>query len=148
MRTLNFRPLHTQNVPNFSNFIESIFNDNVPAALNSEWYRNAPLVNIKDTAESYQIEVAAPGFSKESFSVKVEDNTLTIAGEHSGEQQTEGEKYTRKEFGHQSFSRSFTLPKRIDASKIAGVYENGILKVTLPKPEEEKPKAAVEVKIA
>ena len=148
MRALNFRPLHTQTVPNFSNIIESIFNENLPAAWNSEWYRNAPLVNIKDTAENYLIEVAAPGFSKESFSVKVEDNTLTISGEQSAEQQTEGEKYTRKEFGYQSFSRSFTLPKRIDVSKIAGVYENGILKVTLPKPEEEKTKAAIEVKIA
>lgn len=148
MRTLNLRPVHTHNNPHFSSLIESFFNENIPAFRNAEWNRTAPLVNIKDTPENYLIEVAVPGFTKESFSIKVEDNILTISGEQSAEQVNEQEKYTRKEFGYQSFSRSFTLPKRIEAAKIAAAYENGILKVTLPKPEEEKPKAAIEVKIA
>jgi HSP20 family protein len=147
MRTLHLKPL-AQNAPRFSSLIESFFNDELPAVWNSEWNRNVPLVNIKDTPESYTIELAAPGFSKETVSVKVEDNILTISGEQSAEQQTEGEKYTRKEFNFQSFSRSFTLPKRIDSARIAASYENGILKVTLPKPEEEKPKATIEVKVA
>lgn len=148
MKTLQTRPMHTITGNRFSNLLESIFNEDLSAPRNSDWYRNSPLVNIRDTAENYVIEVAAPGFSKESFSVKVEENILTISGEQSAESVAEGEKYTRKEFGYQNFSRSFTLPKRIEASAIAAVYENGILKVTLPKPEEEKPKAAIEVKVA
>ncbi len=147
MRTLQLKPL-AQNGHRFSSLIESIFNDDLPTVWNNEWMRNAPLVNIKDTPENYLIEVAAPGFNKENFSVKVEDNILTIAAEQNAEQQVEGEKYTRKEFSYQNFSRSFTLPKRIDGGKIQAAYENGILKVSLPKPEEEKPKAAIEVKIA
>jgi HSP20 family protein len=147
MKTLSLRPL-SNNAPRFSSLIENFFTDDVPAIFNNEWYRTSPLVNIKDTNDSYLIEMAAPGFNKENFSVKVEDNILTISATQNEEKQTEGEKYTRKEFHYQTFSRSFTLPKKTDSAKIAATYENGILKVTLPKPEEEKPKGALEIKIA
>lgn len=147
MKSLSLRPL-SDTAPRFSSLIESFFNDEVPSIFNSDWYRTSPLVNIKDANDSYQIEMAAPGFNKENFSVKVEDNILTISATQNDEKQTEGEKYTRKEFHYQSFTRSFTLPKKIDSSKITANYENGILKVTLPKPEEEKTKGALEIKIS
>jgi len=105
-------------------------------------------VNIKDTKDAYNIEVSAPGFNKENFSVKVEDSILTIAGEAKEDKLEEGAKYTRKEFVHTSFKRSFTLPKTIVADKIGAAYENGILKVTLPKLEEAKAKGTIDVKIA
>ena len=85
-------------------------------------------MNIKDTKDAYNIEVAAPGFAKDSFNVKVEDNILTISAEAKDEKLEEGEKFTRKEFSYSTFKRSFTLPKTIVADKIVANYDNGILK--------------------
>lgn len=105
-------------------------------------------VNIKDVKDAYHIEVAAPGFAKDSFNVKIEDSVLTISAEAKEDKLEEGEKFTRKEFVHSSFVRSFTLPKTIVADKIAANYENGILKVSLPKMEEAKSKGTIDVKIS
>ncbi len=136
-------------LPRFSNLFENLFENEIPTFLNNEWVKNiGPLVNIKDTKDAYGIEVAAPGFAKDSFSVKVEDSLLTISAEAEEEKLEEGEKFTRKEFVHSSFKRSFTLPKTIVADKIAATYENGILKVSLPKLEEAKSKGTIEVKIS
>ncbi len=135
--------------PRFSNLIENIFENEFPSFLTNEFLKHtAPSVNIKETKEAYNIEVSAPGFSKESFNVKVEDSILTISGEAKEEKLEEGSKFTRKEFTHNSFKRSFTLPKTIVADKIGAGYENGILKVTLPKMEEAKAKGTIEVKIS
>lgn len=135
--------------PRFSNLIENIFENDFPSFFTNEWSRTSvPLVNIKDTKDAYAIDVAAPGFSKDSFNIKVEDSMLTISAEASEEKVEEGEKFTRREFAHNSFKRSFTLPKTIVADKIAAAYENGILKVSLPKLEEAKTKGTIEVKIS
>ena len=127
--------------PRFSNLLENIFENEFPTFLGNEFLKHtAPSVNIKETKEAYNIQVSAAGFSKDSFNVKVEDNILTISGEAKEDKLEEGTKYTRKEFVHASFKRSFTLPKTIVADKIIAGYENGILNVTLPKMEEAKAK--------
>ncbi|MBL0309884.1 MAG: Hsp20/alpha crystallin family protein [Bacteroidetes bacterium] len=136
-------------VPGFSNLIENLFQNDFPTFLNNEWMRNSlTSVNIKDVKDAYHIEVAAPGFAKDSFNVKIEDSVLTISAEAKEDKLEEGEKFTRKEFVHSSFVRSFTLPKTIVADKIAANYENGILKVSLPKMEEAKSKGTIDVKIS
>lgn len=135
--------------PRFSNLLENIFENEFPTFLGNEFLKHTgPSANVKETKDSYLIEVSAPGFAKESFNVKVEDSILTITGEVKEEKLEEGTKFTRKEFVHTSFKRSFTLPKTIVADKINAAYENGILKVTLPKMEEAKAKGTIEVKIA
>jgi HSP20 family protein len=135
--------------PGFSHLFENIFESELPTYFQNEWSKLAtPSVNIKETKDAYQLHVSAPGFSKEGFSIKVEDSLLTISAEAKEEKLEEGEKLTRREFTHQSFKRSFTLPKTVVADKIAAAYENGILNVTLPKMEEAKQKGAIEVKIS
>jgi HSP20 family protein len=135
--------------PRFSNLLDNIFENEFPAFVQNEWNKFAsPSVNIKETKDAYQIQVAAPGFAKDQFNVKVEDNLLTISSEAKEEKLEEGEKYTRKEYSHSSFKRSFTLPKTVVADKITATYENGILHVSLPKIEEAKQKGAIEVKIS
>ena len=135
--------------PRFSNLLENIFESELPTFFQNEWSKLAtPSVNIKQNKDAYQLQVAAPGFSKESFHVKVEDNLLTISAEAKEEKLEEGEKINRREFSHQSFKRTFTLPKTVVADKIGAAYENGILNVTLPKVEEAKQKGAIEVKIS
>ena len=67
------------------------------------------IIWVKETKDAYLIDVAAPGFNKDSFNIKVEDSLLTISGEVKEEKLEEGEKFTRKEFGHTAFKRSFTI---------------------------------------
>jgi HSP20 family protein len=147
MTLLRVKPETTR--PRFSNLLENIFENDFPTFNNQEWLKNVtPSVNIRENKDSFVLEVAAPGFAKDSFNVKVEDTLLTISAEAKEEKLNEGEKFTRKEFTHSSFKRSFTLPKTIVADKIAAAYENGILNITLPKVEEAKSKGPIEVKIA
>jgi len=101
-----------------------------------------PAANIIDLPEAFQLDIAAPGMKKEDFKINLENNILNISAEMEDEKNEEGKNYTRKEFYYGSFSRSFTLPKTIDLEKISADYQNGILKINLPKKEE----ARVEVK--
>ncbi len=136
-------------LPRFSNLFENIFENEIPTFITNEWAKHStPSVNVKETKDAFVLSVAAPGFSKETFHVKVEDTLLTISAEATEQKLNEGEKFTRKEFVHASFKRSFTLPKTVLADKIAATYENGILEVTVPKMEEAKAKGTIEVKIS
>lgn len=134
--------------PRFSNLFDSFFENEFHNINRRELFKTPALVNVKDTEAAYIIDVAAPGFKKEDISIKVENNLLTVKAEQKTEAETKEEKFTRKEFNFSSFNRSFTLPKTVDADKIAATYENGILSVTLPKKEEAKPAAAVDIKIS
>lgn len=148
MTAFSLKPASTLGHPRFTNLFGNLLQEDLPGLWKNDGYRFSPSVNIKDTATAYVIDVAVPGFKKEDFNVKVEENLLTISGKLEATEVKEGEKYTRKEFSQQSFSRSFTLPKNVKAEQIAATYEQGILTLTLPKPEEEKSKGAIEVKIA
>ena len=107
-----------------------------------------PSVNIKDNADAFTVEVAAPGLEKGDFKIELNRNLLTISSEKEVKNETkEGEVFTKREFSYQSFTRSFTLPQIADGDKIEAVYENGILSVSIPKREEAKPKPARMIEI-
>jgi HSP20 family protein len=100
-----------------------------------------PSVNIKESVESYEVEVAAPGMNKNDFKITLEGNQLTISSVKENEQNTSNENYSRREFSYQSFQRSFELPKNVvDEDKIKARYENGLLLLSIPKREEAKPR--------
>jgi len=101
-----------------------------------------PAVNIKETAENYEVEVAAPGMTKKDFKVELDGNALTISSERSHQNEgKEAEKYFRREFSYQSFQRTFTLQKDVvDIDKIEARYENGLLHLLIPKKEEVRQK--------
>lgn len=98
-------------------------------------------VNIKESQNSFLVELVAPGFKKEDFNVELDNDVLTISAKVKEEktEQEEG-KFTRKEFSFSSFKRSFTLPETVKHEDINALYEDGVLKVTLPKKEEALPK--------
>jgi len=101
-----------------------------------------PSVNIQETNDNFEVEMAAPGMNKEDFKVELDGNTLTISSNKKHEKNEKKEGYTRQEFSYQSFQRSFTLPKDVvDEDKIEARYENGLLHLTIPKREEAKKKA-------
>ncbi|WP_281636138.1 Hsp20/alpha crystallin family protein [Flavobacterium marginilacus] len=100
-----------------------------------------PSVNIKETADNYEVEVAAPGMDKNDFKITLDGNQLIISSVKENEKTTKEENYSRREFSYQSFQRSFELPKNIvDEDKIVARYENGLLLLSIPKREEVKPK--------
>lgn len=107
-----------------------------------------PAVNISETNDSYVVELSVPGFAKEDFKVKVNDNLLTISAEHKTETTKQDTNYTRKEFSYGSFERSFTLPDTANAESIEGKYEAGILKLIVAKKEDSKVKPIKEIKIS
>jgi HSP20 family protein len=99
---------------------------------------SVPAVNIVEDQRAFKVSLAAPGMKKADFDITLEDNVLTIRSEKKDEQEQKMEKFTRKEFSYSSFSRSFTLPKDVAADKIDARYEEGMLKLTIPKKEESK----------
>jgi HSP20 family protein len=109
---------------------------------NSSTNTTIPMVNVKETGENFEVKMAAPGMNKEDFKVELDGNLLTITSEKNQENEVkEGERYSRREFSYQSFQRSFQLPKEVvDADKIEAKYENGVLKLVIPKNENAKPK--------
>jgi len=108
-----------------------------------------PAINVKENKNDFEIEVAAPGFSKKDFEVTITDDILTISAENKKITDEKEEDYSRKEFYYNSFKRSFTLPKSIDFSKeINAKYDNGVLKVHLEKLEilkSEEHKKVIEI---
>lgn len=103
------------------------------------WNATVPAVNIKDNTENFELELAVPGGKKDDFKVEVDNDILTISSEVKTESKESKENYTRKEFSYTSFKRAFTLPETVDGGKIDAKYEDGILRVTLPKKEEALP---------
>ena len=100
-----------------------------------------PSVNIKETAENFEVEVAAPGMSKKDFKIELEGNVLSISSQITEEEDKKEEKYFRKEFSYQSFYRTFNLQKEVvDVDKIKATYTDGLLRLSIPKKEEAKQK--------
>jgi HSP20 family protein len=97
-----------------------------------------PPVNISENNLAYHLELAAPGMEKTDFKVTLDGNILTISTEKKAETKDENVKNIRREFSYKAFKRSFTVDEKIDAANIAAKYENGILKLELPKKEETK----------
>ena len=120
--------------PWFTDVFESVFNDSL---LTDRLVSRVPAVNIAETEADFQIELAVPGMQKEDFKIAVDKNILTINAEKKSGQ-TEGKKYSKREYNYTSFVRSFNLPDTIDHSKIEAAYTDGILKLTIAKKEEAK----------
>ncbi len=109
--------------------------------------RTTPAVNITESENDFSLELAVPGLKKEDFGVELNHDVLTISSKVVSEEGTTKDKYTRKEFGYASFTRSFSLPDSVDGTQISANYQDGILSVTLPKKEEAKvqPKRLIEI---
>jgi HSP20 family protein len=107
---------------------------------NSSTNTTIPSINVKETNDNFEVEVAAPGMSKKDFKVELDGSLLTITSERqSNNEEKEGERFTRREFSYQSFQRTFRLPKEVvDEDKIQARYENGLLLLTIPKKEHAK----------
>lgn len=110
----------------------SNFGSSIPSA-----YPTAS-VNIHETTDAFHLELNAPGRNKEDFSIHVDKGLLTISYEKKETNEEKNYKTIRKEFTYKSFKRSFSIDDAINADTIQARYENGVLKLLLPKKEEIK----------
>lgn len=99
---------------------------------------NVPPVNITEQKDDYLVSLAAPGMKKEDFHIDVNGNLLTISSQKEESVEEKEEKFTKKEYSYASFERCFTLPEEVNKERIEARYEDGILKLLLPKNEEAK----------
>ncbi len=143
--TRNFNSLF----PTFDNLWNDFFSDDFRVADRSRRLNTMPAVNVKEDENAYTLEVAAPGLSRDDFSVEVDHNVLTIASKYEDkhEEQDEDGNYTRREFRYHAFSRSFTLPDTVDSEQISAKYDNGLLHVALPKRAEARTKPTRTIEI-
>jgi len=105
--------------------------------ISSSW---SPSVDIYEDEHQLVLMAEVPGISEKDVEVKIEDNLLSIRGERKMEKETKEENYHRIERAYGTFLRSFTLPNYIDQDKIRAEHENGVLKITMPKKAELKPR--------
>ncbi|WP_083187384.1 Hsp20/alpha crystallin family protein [Polaribacter vadi] len=138
------------NFPNLSNWLDDIFNRELPSVFTSNFNTgiSLPKVNIKETADVFTVEMAVPGLKKSDFQIDLDNQILSISTEIKKENDHKEENYTRREFGYASFKRTFTLPESVDEEKINAKYEDGILSILLPKKEEAKQKPARTIRIS
>jgi HSP20 family protein len=138
------------NFPTLSNWIEDVFNRDLPSVFTSNFNTGItlPKVNIKETADSFIVEMAVPGLKKSDFHLDLDNQVLSISTETKDEKEVKEENFTRREFGYSSFKRTFTLPESVNDEKIDANYKDGILSVLLPKKEEAKQKPARSIKVS
>lgn len=115
-----------------------------PSNLLESWY---PAADIYETKDEYVFKLEVPGLSKEDMKVELNNNVLTISGEKKEEKEVNKEHYHRVESFTGSFSRSFTMPKNTDASKVNAGMKDGVLELRIGKAEEAKAKSIpIEIK--
>ena len=99
-----------------------------------------PVVDIYDNEDNIVIKAELPGVSKKDIDIDIKDRVLTLKGERSADNQVKEDNYYRRERTYGRFERSFTLPANVDPDKIKADYSDGVLKIEVSKPEDQKPK--------
>lgn len=98
-----------------------------------------PAMDLVETGDNLVLRADLPGMTDDDIDLEVKDNVLTLSGERSSENEEKGEGFHRVERSFGRFQRSLTLPRGVDADKVSAQFENGVLEVRIPKPEEAKP---------
>lgn len=121
-----------------NSFLDTFFNDTI----NHYNYpvNTIPAVNIQETDNEILLDVALPGVEKEDVKINLDQNLLTISSQKEKTEEEVKKNFHKREFSYESFKRSFRIPKSVDTDAIVANYVNGVLKLTLPKKEEAKPK--------
>jgi HSP20 family protein len=102
--------------------------------------RWAPAMDLLETDDHFVLRADLPGMSHDDVNIELEDNVLTVSGERKAEHEDKREGYYRVERAFGQFSRALTLPKGVDGESVTASFDNGVLEVRIPKPEERKPR--------
>ena len=128
---------------------DEFFNGNLlPNYIEEGAWKSTPAVNIYETNEKFEIEIAAPGLEKEDFKIDLKNDYLLVYSEKKDKkEEKEKGKVVRSEFRYSSFQRSFALPKDIDLTAINATHKNGVLTIELPKRVEQKDSSVRQIEI-
>ena len=125
-----------------TNWVDQLLQDNLNQFFNYDFpgfgtankLTNVP-VNLKETAKTYEMDIMVPGLRKEDLKLQVTNDMLTVSYEQETKNDQQEDEWVRQEYRMQSFSRSFSLDDTVDVNNIRAAYENGVLRLTLPKKE-------------
>jgi HSP20 family protein len=129
---------------NTGGLLERFFNDSLYD--NTQVQNFIPEVDVLESEKTYELHIAVPGFKKDNFNLEVDDNLLTVSGERKFEEKQSDKTFKTVQTSYGSFSRTFTLPDNVDATKIEAHYNDGILEVIVPKDESKIIKTNIKVK--
>ena len=121
----------------FNNFFEQPSQTGRSNGTTRRWL---PAMDLVETADHYVLRADLPGLSDEDVTIQLEDNVLTISGERKTDHEDQHEGYYRLERAFGSFSRSLTLPDGVDPDSVQAHFDRGVLEISIPKPEQKKPK--------
>jgi HSP20 family protein len=99
-----------------------------------------PAMDLVETDDHFVLRADLPGMGEDDVKIEFEDGTLTVSGERKSEHESKSEGYHRVERAFGAFSRSLTLPQGIDPEAVTASFDRGVLEVSIPKPEERKPR--------
>jgi HSP20 family protein len=125
------------------NEMNRLFNtvfDTPPGNGGATMRRWMPAMDLVETDDHFVLRADLPGLSEDDVRIEFEDGTLTVTGERKAEHETKKEGYHRVERAFGAFSRSLTLPQGVDPEAVTASFDRGVLEVSIPKPEERKPK--------
>ena len=127
--------------------VNRVFSANFNRGGDNEMTRGAwsPSVDIFENKDNIVLEAELPGMSPEDVNISIENNVLTLHGERKFEKKDEGDNFHRVERSYGSFTRSFTLPPTVSSEDVDATFDNGVLRLTLAKREEAKPRR-IEIK--
>ena len=117
------------------NWVENFFaeTDDFFKTMNFDFTHNVPAMNVKEEKDMFMIDLAVPGMKREDFKVEVDRGVLMISASTEEKKEEKTEEYKRQEFSFRNFKRSFWLPDNVNPDQIVATYENGLLKLKLPK---------------
>ncbi|WP_026951287.1 Hsp20/alpha crystallin family protein [Algoriphagus mannitolivorans] len=142
MKLVRYNQLEPQMPATFSGLLDRFFQDSFGPSIK----QFSPSVDISEDEKAYEIQVAVPGVKKSDFHIDLTDGKLTISGERKFEEKKEGKNFHSIETQYGSFRRSFFIPEDVIEEKVEASYEDGVLKVNLPKKEKKTSKASIVVK--
>lgn len=136
--------------PLWSSWIDEVFNRDLSSVFTSNFNTGLtlPKVNIRETKDAYFVDMAVPGLKKSDFHIDLDNQLLSISTEMEESNEQQEDNFTRREFGYSSFKRSFSLPETVKEDDIKAEYNNGVLRIHLPKKEEAIQKPARSIKIS
>jgi HSP20 family protein len=141
MALIRWEPARAQTIEQKVNrLFGSVFDGQVAVAANGGTVpRWIPPMDLVEQGDEFVLRADLPGVGKDDVKIELEDNVLTVSGERRAEHEERKEGYYRVERASGSFSRSLRLPEGVDPQGVKANFENGVLEVRVPKPEQRKP---------
>lgn len=145
MSIMRYNTVLSDFVPvSFSQLVDRFFNGQVEASGEAA-YSFQPKADIIESETSFEIQLAVPGVSKADFKIDLKDNELTVRGERKRTKEGNGKYFSSFQTDYGAFSRTFVLPENVNFENIEAKYENGILRLTVPKDEKKLLKTTIQV---